>query len=690
MDLINLTAFCTSISSNAVSITAVANKLASALQRDDHNALQLNLMAASLGQLHRSMEQLEQALNAAPVISRQLHDQLFNSLSACAGRMNDVHTDVMYLHPSDLSSLNGSFLTAYAGFTMIHAQTFAFLTNVLSQHEQAKQEQSLDSTAVRDLIKQAETTSQLIDNLKILQPNADSMKSTPLSEKRQPPVTSNNDAPPPYMSSAPSPTSPAVAQSPERPKGSSFFRALTSALRSKPDPLVSALCQAIVQGNEQQISGLISQGANINGSNEDGRTPLRCAIKSDQAGAARLLLSAGVNTSSKGWSELPPLFQAASAGSLKVAQVLLEFGADVHSKAVSGQSHLVDVVNKGNATGVGFLLASGAAADTKDITGQQIIVMAAKKGSVELVRVLIDNGAEINATDIIGNTVLVTAIEKGDMNMLELLLDKGADTEARTNLGMTVLGYAIEKRKFDIAKRLLVGGANPGTTIHSQPIIIKILRDGLLKTGDKMEVIRLLLDNGVDPDTADAIWGLPAICHAVELSKAPVVEEMLRRGAKTKVRMLAGQTLLTYSIDVNRRKHIKALIDYGVDVNEVDGLNRTPLMLSLLRLDYNLAKMFVDHGADPTAKANEEAVKFIKAIKRNDFLELFRTAGSEGSAASETARPERTVPNVPDYTAEMPASETFPSEVPGSEMFASEVPASEVPPPSYELAAGKR
>lgn len=134
MDLINLTAFCTSISSNAVSITAVANKLASALQRDDHNALQLNLMAASLGQLHRSMEQLEQALNAAPVISRQLHDQLFNSLSACAGRMNDVHTDVMYLHPSDLSSLNGSFLTAYAGFTMIHAQTFAFLTNVLSQY----------------------------------------------------------------------------------------------------------------------------------------------------------------------------------------------------------------------------------------------------------------------------------------------------------------------------------------------------------------------------------------------------------------------------------------------------------------------------------------------------------------------------------------------------------------------------
>jgi hypothetical protein len=134
MNFTDLTAFCTSISSNATTITAVANKLASALEKDDQNALQLNLITASLGQLHRSMEQLEQALNAAPLISRQLNDQLFTLLAACAGRMDDVHTDFTNLHPSDLSSLNGSFLTTYSGFAMIHAQTFAFFTNVLSQY----------------------------------------------------------------------------------------------------------------------------------------------------------------------------------------------------------------------------------------------------------------------------------------------------------------------------------------------------------------------------------------------------------------------------------------------------------------------------------------------------------------------------------------------------------------------------
>ncbi|KAM0261249.1 hypothetical protein ACHAPA_009887 [Fusarium lateritium] len=674
MSLTDLTGLCTSLAFHATSITAAAIKLASSLEPDNQNVLQLNLMAASLEQLHRSTTQLEQALKAAPLISRELNDRMCHLLAACAGRMDNLYKDFMKLQPADLSSLNGSFLTTFSGLAMIHGQVFVFFTGVVSQYEQTHQEQSLDSTAARELINQAETSSQLVDKLRILQSNVDNAKSPTRSDSRQPPTTNKEDAPPPYVTPVTSPASPTTIPSPGRSKGSSFFRAITSGFRSKPDPLVSALCQAIVQGNEQQISGLISQGANINGSNEDGRTPLRCAIRCDQAAAARLLLSSGVKTS-KSWSGLPPLFQAASKGSLNVAQVLLEFGSDIHSKAASGQPHLVDVVNKGNVAGIGFLLASGAAADTKDITGQQIIVTAAKKGNIELVRLLIDHGADINAADIVGNPILATAIDKGDTSMLELLLDRHVNLDARTNLGTSILEHAITRRKFDIAKRLLVGGANPeGTDVHAQPVLIKILRDALLKTSDKMEILKLLFDNGVDPDTADAIWGLPAICHAVEMSKAPVVEEMLRRGAKTKVRMLAGQTLLTYSIDVNHRKHIKALLDYGVDVNEVDGLNRTPLTLALLRLDYNLAKMFVDHGADATSKANKQAVKFIKAIKRNDFLELFSLGGS---AASESAMPEGNSPILFPYIAEMPESGPI-----------AEMPAS-VPPPSYELAAGK-
>jgi hypothetical protein len=134
MSLTDLTAFCTSISSYAISIIAAANKLASALEKDDQNALQLNLMATSLDQLHRSATQLEQALNAAPLISRQLNDQLCRLLTACASRMGDLHIDFMNLQPVDLFSLNGSFLTTLSGFAMIHGQVFVFLAGVLNQY----------------------------------------------------------------------------------------------------------------------------------------------------------------------------------------------------------------------------------------------------------------------------------------------------------------------------------------------------------------------------------------------------------------------------------------------------------------------------------------------------------------------------------------------------------------------------
>ncbi|KAF4994313.1 hypothetical protein FGRMN_5898 [Fusarium graminum] len=668
MTLIDSAQLCASISIHAASIAATANKLADSLSREDPNVLQLNLMATSLDQLQRQAAQLLQTLNSTKVVPTQLHDDIDRLLAACAGRMNNMHQDFTGLQPAGLPVLKGSILTAYSSYVMIHGQLFTHFVDTLKSNDSAQQDQSLIQLPRRQIIEQAESAAHLVDRSRAMLSNSDTHKISVQPDDLQSPVTNTTSAPPPYMSTATFPTSQCPIDNPGRPKGSSFFRSLTSSLRSKPDPFTSALCQAVIQGDEQQISGLISQGASVDGRNEKGDTPLKCAIRHDRDGAARSLLSAGAKVSSKSWSELPHLFRAASLGSLNVARVLIEFGASVYSKAASGQPHFVELITKGNVNvaGIGFLLANGVDARTKDITGQEVIVPAIKKGSVELVRLLIEHGADVNAKDIVGNPGLVTAVDSGDSNMTELLLNKGANSDARTILGTTILEHAVGKRRFEIVKKFLAYGANlGGTDAHSQPILIKILRDALLKTSEKVEVIRQLLDNGADPDTIDAIWGLPAICHAVEMSKAPVVEEMLRRGAKTKVRMLAGQTLLTYSIDVNRRNHIKALLDYGVDVNDVDGLNRTPLTMALQRLDYNLTKMFVDHGADATADANKDAVKFIKALKRNDFLELLE---STRDMANTSARPERIRPITPHL---------------------SEMPVLEGPPPSYELAAGK-
>ncbi|GKU07694.1 ankyrin [Fusarium langsethiae] len=462
-------------------------------------------------------------------------------------------------------------------------------------------------------------------------------------------ATASSDSPPPYTS----PTSTTQANR------FSFFKSLKSGFRSKPDPLVSALCHAAMRGDEQQVSGLISQGANVHGRNEDGDTPIKCAILQDQAGTSRLLLSMGATT-----NKLPPLFKAASVGSLNVSKMLLDSGEDVNEVSKSGDLCFIEVVNKGNVAGVRFLLEHGARADASTLAGGSVLAQAVKKDQVDIVHALLEYGADVNSHDVHGNSVLNIAIQTGNAKQVKLLLEKGAQTKPATILCTTILEYTINKKRLDILRQLIAAGVDLGLAdAQNQPILIKVIRNPVLKKDDKLEVLRMLIDNGADFDATDITFGLPTICHAVETASPEIVEELLIRGAETKVRMLGGQTMVTYSIDVNHRNHVKTLLSHGVDVNEVDGLNRTPLMLAILRLDFNMAKLFMDHGADPMADVNESAVKFIKTLKRRDFLEVL--------GLTEEPR----IPRV------MGGSSAGPSTTEGH--------APDVPPPSYEGAAGK-
>jgi ankyrin repeat protein len=117
--------------------------------------------------------------------------------------------------------------------------------------------------------------------------------------------------------------------------------------------------------------------------------------------------------------------------------------------------------------------------------------------------------------------------------------------------------------------------------------LIDIVIRPILKVNEKTDLMKLSLSNGADPDVIDRAYGLPAICHAVSIPNLVVTEELLKHCSSTQLHMLGGQTLLTYAIGLHRREHVKLLLNCGADVDEVDGVNTTPLALVLLHLDYN-------------------------------------------------------------------------------------------------------
>ncbi|KAF9774234.1 hypothetical protein IL306_007804 [Fusarium sp. DS 682] len=622
---------------------------------EESHVEQLRLLAEGLGQMEHDVTKLYHALDSKAIGSK-LGEVLGALLVGYKTTTEVLRMQLNDLQPKQLAEPDLEFLTAHWSCSMLCSNLCVFVLEVLDQKPD-RQDISLSLPDTKDIISQAEDSLRWASNTRIVKNDDDTPRSKSSEQATVPNTTI--EAPPSYsMPSAPPPAPSSLVKHAPAPKRSSFFRTLFH----KPDPLVSTLCQAAIQGDEQQVSGLIAQGANVNGRGQDGDTPLKCAIRYDQVGTTRLLLQAGAQT-----TKLPPLFQAAKKGSLNVARMLIESGEDVLARSKTGQLYFIDVVLKGNLDGIRFLLENGAPANAQitdgNVIGIYIIVHAVKKNNIELARLILDHGADVNAQDLtrgdILPSVLHMAITNNNPEMVGLLLDRGAVAQPANKLGTTILEATIGMKRFELVKKLIDGEANvSGTDMHQQPILIKVIRDPLLNNDEKVEVLRMLMDKGASPETVDITFGLPAICHAVEMPSTPVVEEILSRGINTKVRMLSGQTLLTYSIDVNRQNTVAALLVADVDVNEVDGLNRTPLSLALLRLDYNLTKKLMDYNADPTAAENKQAVKFIKAIGRKDILELLASAQREGEA-----RP--------------------------SSVSVSQSTASEAPPPSYEHVAGK-
>ncbi|KAG5745288.1 hypothetical protein H9Q69_007620 [Fusarium xylarioides] len=690
IDLINL---CRSISKAAASCLAAADNL---VERDEQHVLELKTISSGLEELKSRLAELEELLHAKPD-SRKLRDTretLTPLFTLYETALEFLRMQLASWHPENIAGSDSEFLKAHEDCLVVYNYMLEVCTPLVRKDDFSGPSGSAFFT------RQAEEAVKSAMNKRLVKAGKDTARNSTMSISEKVPVAEKEVAPPSYpelVSTTASPpiaspsTSSPLVQSPvdncRSPKGSSFFKALTSGFR-KHDPLVSTLCQAAARGDEQQVSGLISQGANVNGRSGDGDTPLKCAIRYDQVGTCRLLLQAGAQS-----NDLPPLFKASAVGSLKIARMLIDSGESVHDKSKTGKPYFVDVVAKGNLDGIKFLLengapvnarnerreeaivqvvktdnieitrlllAHGANASAKDVLGKDIIVHAVKKGNIELANILLDHGADPNAESAVKQTILYAAVQSGDTDMVGLLLDKGANAKVLNVLGTSMLEASIGMKRFQIVKKLIEGGADvDGTDAHQQPILIKVIRNPFLNNDEKVEVMKMLMANGASPETVDIIFGLPAICHAVEMPSTPVVQALLSRAVNTNVRMLSGQTLLTYSIDVNRQNTVEALLAQGVDVNEVDGLNRTPLKLALMRLDYNLTAKLMDYGADPTAKENQEAVKFIKAVGRKDLQELLRPREVEAGPSTPAVRHEV------------------------------ELPTTEAPPPSYELVAGK-
>jgi len=314
-----------------------------------------------------------------------------------------------------------------------------------------------------------------------------------------------------------------------------------------------------------------------------GSSPLLVAASHDDAAQVKRLLKAGANPNVRNKLNTTPLLEAAFHSNTDMITALLGAGADPNAAGPDGQTALMLVSRGNNVAAAKTLLELGANPRARESQRQQSALMwAAANSQGPMVRLLVEHGADVDAktaTDLMtplvsaepraqprspgGMTALMFAAREGCLECVQALIEKGAAIDLPDPEGVTPLLWAIWNTRFDVAKYLIQHGANVNrwdwwgrTPLYLAVDYVTLPHGGRpdqpsLDATLPIEIVRLLLDKGADPD--------PQLKMT-----APMRATGNDRGLDSM--LTPGTTPLIRAAKAFDAESMKALLDHGADI----------------------------------------------------------------------------------------------------------------------------
>lgn len=297
---------------------------------------------------------------------------------------------------------------------------------------------------------------------------------------------------------------------------------------------------AAIRGNElTRIAALIKEGADINGKDARGMTPLMHSAVVGSPESMKLLLDKGADpnvTNSAGSTAL--MF---SVTDIAKVRLLLDHRADVNVASSRGRTALfLAAMSDGSADIVRLLIARGADVKTVDALKMTTLHAATWGNDIETIRLLVDAGLDVNAAHIAGFTPLIHTASTGNAAAAKLLLAKGANVNAvaappaqKVKAGTIALGsftpltMASPFGSTELIRTLLDAGAdvNAREGRGLTPLMLATATDR-----QNLDVIRMLIARGADVD-AKSPEAETALDWARKFRAQPAIDLLTRAGA---------------------------------------------------------------------------------------------------------------------------------------------------------------
>lgn len=172
---------------------------------------------------------------------------------------------------------------------------------------------------------------------------------------------------------------------------------------------LTALGQAVVQGDIEFVAALVDSGADVSRAGPGGHAPLHLASTWNEPQIARFLLARGADPNAPGRDGTTPLCLAIARKQLDLAACLLEYGADVRRACHDGTTALHLALAADYRDLAQALLARGADPEARDAAGRAAVDAASSADGV-LLSLAADVAPDDLAATVAGQTALAAAL----------------------------------------------------------------------------------------------------------------------------------------------------------------------------------------------------------------------------------------------------------------------------------------
>ena len=246
--------------------------------------------------------------------------------------------------------------------------------------------------------------------------------------------------------------------------------------------------------------------------------------------------------------------------------------------AARAETPLMAAVEAGDHAAAMKLVGPTTAKDSTE-DGATALMWAAHNDDPELATALIKAGANVRAVNAYDSTAMREAATVGSTAVLKVLLDAGADVESPTIEGQTSLMVVARTANLEAARLLIEHGAKVNAVETSEE------QDALMLAADQRQgaMTRLLIKAGADVNRHSRVHD-----NDIRVSAEP----------RVRYQPTGGLTALMLASREDCADCVKALVEAGAKINDVDPDGVTALLNATLNGHFDLARYLVEAGAD--------------------------------------------------------------------------------------------